>query len=144
VQGLADKNRQLEKQLEQMQTQMSAVKGQQLMNNVQQINDVKVLVATIENVDPKALRETVEQLRDKLGHSIVVLACVAEGRVSLVAGVAKTLTKQVKAGDIIKDLSAKLSGKGGGRPDMAQGGGSDVCALPAALAGLLESIKSQL
>ena len=141
VKGLADKNRSLEKEIEQLKNQMSAAKGAQLINNAQQINGVNVLVETLQDVDPKSLRATVEQLRDKLGNAVVVLAAVAEGRVSLVAGVSKELTNKLKAGDIIRELSAKVSGKGGGRPDMAQGGGTDAAALPAALDALLADLK---
>ena len=143
VKGLNDKNRALEKQVEQMQSQISAAKGAQLINNAIDVNGVKLLVATLEDVDPKALRETVEQLKDKLGNAVVVLASVNNGRVSLVAGVAKALTKEIKAGDIIKNLSAQVSGKGGGRPDMAQGGGTDVQALPEALEALLAELTSK-
>ena len=134
VKGLSEKNRALEKQVEQMQSQISAAKGAQLINNAIDVNGVKLLVEVLDGSDPKALRATVEQLKDKLGNAVVVLASVNDGRVSLVAGVAKALTKEIKAGDIIKDLSAKVSGKGGGRPDMAQGGGTDAQALPEALA----------
>ena len=141
VKGLADKNRSLEKQIEQLKSQMSAAKGAQLINNAQKINDMNVLVETLQDVDPKSLRETVEKLRDKLGNAVVVLAAVADGRISLVAGVSKELTSKVKAGDIIRELSAKVSGKGGGRPDMAQGGGTDIEALPAALQSLLDSLQ---
>ncbi|MCJ8298096.1 MAG: alanine--tRNA ligase [Pseudomonadales bacterium] len=141
VKGLADKNRSLEKEIEQLKNQMSAAKGAQLINNAQQINGVNILVETLQDVDPKSLRATVEQLRDKLGNAVVVLAAVAEGRVSLVAGVSKELTSKLKAGDIIRELSAKVSGKGGGRPDMAQGGGTDAAALPAALDALLADLK---
>jgi len=141
VKGLAEKNRTLEKQIEQLKSQMSAAKGAQLINNAQQVNGMNVLVETLQDVDPKSLRETVEKLRDKLGNAVVVLAAVADGRVSLVAGVSKELTSKLKAGDIIRELSAKVSGKGGGRPDMAQGGGTDAAALPAALDALVSDLQ---
>ncbi|NQZ29710.1 MAG: alanine--tRNA ligase [Oceanospirillaceae bacterium] len=143
VKGLSEKNRALEKQVEQMQSQISAAKGAQLINNAIDVNGVKLLVEVLDGSDPKALRATVEQLKDKLGNAVVVLASVNDGRVSLVAGVAKALTKEIKAGDIIKDLSAKVSGKGGGRPDMAQGGGTDAQALPEALAELKKLLASK-
>mgnify|MGYP000107517371 CR=1 FL=1 len=141
VKGLAEKNRTLEKQIEQLKSQISAAKGAQLINNAQQVNGMNVLVETLQDVDPKSLRETVEKLRDKLGNAVVVLAAVADGRVSLVAGVSKELTSKLKAGDIIRELSAKVSGKGGGRPDMAQGGGTDAAALPAALDALVSDLQ---
>ncbi|EPJ45816.1 MAG: alanyl-tRNA synthetase [Osedax symbiont Rs1] len=143
VQGLADKSKLQEKQLEKLQSQISALKGAQLINHAIAVNGVKLLVESLDNADPKSLRETVEQLKDKLGNAVVVLAAVNDGKVSLVAGVAKALTTQVKAGDIIKDLSAKVSGKGGGRPDMAQGGGADAQALPAALSELVSSLQEK-
>ena len=143
IQGLADKSKLQEKQLDKLQSQLSALKGAQLINSAVDVNGVKLLVESLDNADPKSLRETVEQLKDKLGNAVVVLAAVNDGKVSLVAGVAKALTAQVKAGDIIKDLSAKVSGKGGGRPDMAQGGGTDAQALPKALAGLLRSLEEK-
>jgi len=143
VKGLSDKNRVLEKQIEQMQSQISAAKGAQLINNAVEVNGVQLLIENLEDADPKSLRETVEQLKDKLGNAVVVLASVNDGRVSLVAGVAKALTKEIKAGDIIKDLSAKVSGKGGGRPDMAQGGGTDAGALAGALSELAEQLKAK-
>ena len=141
VKGLTEKNRELEKQLEQLKSEMSAAKGAQLANNALDLNGVKVLVESLEGVDAKALRDTVEQLRDKLGNAVVVLASVSDGKISLVAGVSKALIGQVKAGDIIKNLSVQVGGKGGGRPDMAQGGGVDVAALPNALAEQIESLK---
>ncbi len=143
VQGLSERNRALEKMLEQMQSQVSAAKGAQLSSQAIELNGVKLLVASLDDVDPKALRDTVEQLKDKLGNAVVVLGSVKDGKVALVAGVAKALTGQIKAGDMIKELSLKVSGKGGGRADIAQGGGSDVAALPAALNSLLESLKNK-
>ncbi|MEH6442269.1 MAG: alanine--tRNA ligase [Oceanospirillaceae bacterium] len=143
VKGLTEKNRQLEKQVEQLQSEISAAKGSQLANNALDLNGVKVLVECLDGVDAKALRDTVEKLRDKLGNAVVVLAAVNDAKISLVAGVSKALTSQIKAGDIIKELSVQLGGKGGGRPDMAQGGGTDVAALPAALAAQLESLQQQ-
>ncbi len=141
VKSLTDRNRQLEKMVEQLQSEVSAAKGSQLANNALDLNGVKVLVESLEGVDAKALRDTVEQLRDKLANAVVVLASVNDGKISLVAGVSKALIGQIKAGDIIKNLSVQVGGKGGGRPDMAQGGGVDVSALPAALAEQLESLK---
>jgi alanyl-tRNA synthetase len=143
VQGLTEKNRALEKMVEQLQSQVSAAKGAQLSNNAIEVNGVKILVESLDNVDAKALRETTEQLKDKLGNAVVVLASVNDGRVSLVAGVSKALVGQAKAGDIIKELSLKVCGKGGGRPDIAQGGGSDAAALPAAMSDLLVELKQR-
>jgi len=141
---IVDKNRTLEKQVEQLQSQMSAAKGAQLINQVIDVAGRNVLVVTIDDVDAKSLRETAEQLRDKLDNAVIVLASVNDGRVSLISAVSKQLTGVIKAGDIIKELSAKVSGKGGGRPDMAQGGGTDAGALEQALVDITDSIKQTL
>jgi len=85
-----------------------------------------------------------DQLKTKLGSGVVVLAAVEDDKVSLVAGVTKDLTDRVKAGDLIKNLAAQLGGKGGGRPDMAQGGGTDVAALPAAIASVAELVRTSI
>ena len=97
------------------------------------VGGVKVLAARLDGADPKALRDTLDQLKDKLGSAVVVLATEADGKVSLVAGVTKDLTDRLKAGDLIREVAAKVGGKGGGRPDMAQAGGTDPAGLPAAL-----------
>lgn len=141
---IIDKSRTLEKQVEQLQSQVSAAKGAQLINQAIDVAGNKLLVAAIDNTDAKALRETAEQLRDKLDNAVIVLASVNNGRVSLISAVSKSLTAVVKAGDIIKDLSVKVSGKGGGRPDMAQGAGTDAGALAQALLDITDSIKQQL
>ena len=132
------KSRQLEKELEQMKAKLAAAKGADLLSNAIDVKGVKVLAEQLEGIEPKALRDTIDQLKNKLGSGIVVLATVADGKVSLAAGVTKDLTGQVKAGDLVRELTAKLGGKGGGRPDFAQGGGTDAAALPAAL----EDVKS--
>lgn len=127
------KTRLLEKELEQMKAKLAAAKGADLAGNAVEINGVKVLAAQLEGVEPKALRDTIDHLKNKLGNGVVVLATVSDGKIALAAGVTKDLTAKVRAGDLIKELTAKLGGKGGGRPDFAQGGGSDLAALPAAL-----------
>ena len=135
------KSRQLEKSLEQMKAKLAAAKGSDLVGNAVDINGVKVLAAKLEGVEPKALRDTIDQLKNKLGSGVVVLATVADGKIALAAGVTKDVTSQIKAGDIIKDLTAKVGGKGGGRPDFAQGGGVDVDALPSALESVVTLVK---
>ena len=135
------KSRQLEKSLEQMKAKLAAAKGSDLVGSAVDINGVKVLAAKLEGVEPKALRDTIDQLKNKLGSGVVVLATVAEGKIALAAGVTKDVTSQIKAGDIIKDLTAKVGGKGGGRPDFAQGGGVDVDALPSALESVVALVE---
>ncbi len=131
------KGRQLEKEIEQLKGQLAAAKGADLLGQAIEVNGIKLLAAQLDGVEPKALRDTIDQLKNKLGSGVVVLATEAEGKISLAAGVTKDLTGRVKAGDIVRDLTGKIGGKGGGRPDFAQGGGTDS----AALAGALESVK---
>ncbi len=142
VMDMADRNRQLEKELEQLKSKLAAAKGSDLLSAAVDVKGVKVLAAKLDGVEPKALRDTIDQLKNKLGSGVVVLATDAGGKVSLAAGVTKDLTGQVKAGDLVRELTAKLGGKGGGRPDFAQGGGTDAAALPSALdsvSGLVEA-----
>ncbi|RTE67032.1 alanine--tRNA ligase [Amphritea opalescens] len=144
LQEQADKSRQLEKELEQMKTQLAAAKGADLLGNAVEVKGIKVLAEQLEGVDPKALRDTIDQLKNKLGSGVVVLATIADGKVSLAAGVTKDLTGQVKAGDLVRNLTAALGGKGGGRPDFAQGGGTDTEALPAVLATVQQLVEQNL
>ena len=92
--------------------------------------------------DP-ALRDTLDQIKDKLGSAVVVLATESEGKVSLAAGVTKDLTDRLKAGDLIREVAARVGGKGGGRPDMAQAGGNDPAGIPAALALVADWVRKR-
>ncbi|MBK1720763.1 alanine--tRNA ligase [Thiocystis violacea] len=130
---LMDKARRLEKELEQIKSKLANSAGQDLASQAVLIDGVKVLSARLDGADPKSLRTTMDQLKDKLGSAVVVLATESDGKVSLVAGVTKDLTDRLKAGDLIREVAEKVGGKGGGRPDMAQAGGSDPAGLPAAL-----------
>ncbi|MFT6093449.1 MAG: alanyl-tRNA synthetase [Pseudohongiellaceae bacterium] len=140
VQQLADNNRALEKQLEQLKSKMASSAGSDLASQAIELSGVKVLIANVEGFNSKSLRDTVDQLKNKLGSSVVLLASVAEGKVSLVAGVSKDVTDRVKAGDLVNMVAQQVGGKGGGRPDMAMAGGTDPDAVPAAL----ESVKPWL
>ena len=144
VQALSDRNRQLEKELEQLKSKLAAQAGSDLLGGAIEIGGAKVLAAQLEGIEAKALRDTVDQMKNKLGSSVVVLATVADGKVSLAAGVSKDLTSKVKAGDLVRELTAKLGGKGGGRPDFAQGGGTDVDGLPAALESVAVLVENAL
>ncbi len=144
VRGLVDRNRALEKELEQLKSKLASLQGGELAAKAIEIKGIKVLVEQLSGVEPKALRDTLDQLKNKLGSGVVVLAVTQDDKVSLVAGVTRDLTGRVKAGDLIRDLSARVGGKGGGRPDMAQGGGNDVAALPAALASVAELLEATL
>lgn len=133
VQQLLDQQKSLEKKLHQLQQKLASSVGGDLLAQANDVAGVKVLVATLEGADPKSLRDTVDQLKQKMGSGVVILAAPGEDKIALVAGVTDTLVEKIKAGDIIKSLSAAVGGKGGGRADFAQGGGSDRGALDAAL-----------
>lgn len=140
VKGLAERNRQLEKELDQLKAKLAAAQSGDLLSQAEEINGMKVLVAKLDGIDPKALRDTIDQLKNKLVSGVVVLATEADGKISIAAGVTKDLTGRVKAGDLVKELAAAVGGKGGGRPDFAQGGGVEVAALASALA----AVKAQV
>ncbi|WP_460065644.1 alanine--tRNA ligase [Pseudomonas sp. S2_H08] len=132
--AVLERNRQLEKQLEQLQAKAASAAGDDLSNSAVDVKGVKVLAARLDGHDGKALLALVDQLKNKLGRAVILLGSVHEEKVVLVAGVTKDLTGQLKAGDLMKQAAAAVGGKGGGRPDMAQGGGVDAGALDGALA----------
>ena len=132
--AVLERNRQLEKQLEQLQAKAASAAGDDLSSSAVDVKGVKVLAARLDGQDGKALLALVDQLKNKLGRAVILLGSVHEDKVVLVAGVTKDLTGQLKAGDLMKQAAAAVGGKGGGRPDMAQGGGVDAAALDAALA----------
>ncbi|WP_315336513.1 alanine--tRNA ligase [Pseudomonas grimontii] len=132
--AVLERNRALEKQLEQLQAKAASAAGDDLSASAVDVKDVKVLAARLDGQDGKALLALVDQLKNKLGRAVILLGSVHEDKVVLVAGVTKDLTGQLKAGDLMKQAAAAVGGKGGGRPDMAQGGGVDASALDAALA----------
>ncbi|MDR9405910.1 MAG: alanine--tRNA ligase [Spiribacter sp.] len=129
------RNRELEREVERLQQRLASQAGNELADQAQTINGVSVLAATIEGAG-ESLRETVDQLKNKLGSAVVVLASVNDGQVRLVAGVTADLTGQLRAGDLIKSVAEQVGGRGGGRADFAQAGGHDAAALPAALASV--------
>ncbi len=138
--GLLNQNKALEKQLAQLKAQMAASAGDDLGSRAVELAGIKVLVANLEGFNPKSLRDTVDQLKNKLGASVIVLACAAEGKVNLVAGVSAALTDRVKAGELVNMVAEQVGGKGGGRPDMAMAGGSQ----PENLSVALESVQPWL
>ncbi|MEC9299222.1 MAG: alanine--tRNA ligase, partial [Pseudomonadota bacterium] len=140
VQQLVASNRTLEKQLGQLKAKMASSVGDELASQVIEINGTQVLVATLEKFNSKSLRDTVDRLKNKLGTTVIVLASINDGKVDLVVGVSKDLTKKVTAGDLANMVAEQIGGKGGGRPDMAMAGGNDVSAVPSAL----ESVKPWL
>jgi len=144
VRGLNERVRQLEKEQERLSARLARAQSGELLDQVQEVKGVKVLAAKLDGIEPKALRDLLDQLKQKLGSGVVVLLTEQEGRVSLIAGVTKDLTARIKAGELVRELASRLGGKGGGRPDMAQGGGSDPSAVPAALAAVPELVAASL
>ncbi len=132
--AVLERNRLLEKQLEQLQAKAASAAGDDLSGSAVEVKGVKVLAARVDGQDGKALLALVDQLKNKLGQGVILLGGVHEDKVVLVAGVTKELTARLKAGDLMKQAAAAVGGKGGGRPDMAQGGGVDAAALDGALA----------
>jgi alanyl-tRNA synthetase len=131
-----DQVRALEKEVARLTSKLASSQGEDLLARAVDVKGIRVLAASLETADAKALRETMDRLKDKLGSAAIVLAGVTEGRVSLIAGVTADLTAKLKAGDLVNHVARQVGGKGGGRPDMAQAGGSDPAALPAALASV--------
>ncbi|MGR5066551.1 alanine--tRNA ligase [Photobacterium sp. DNB22_13_2] len=133
VSALVSHSKQLEKEIQQLKDKLAAQESAGLINKAQEINGVKVLVTKLDGADNKALRGMVDELKNQLGSGIVVLGNVSGDKVGLIAGVTKDLTSKVKAGELVNLVAQQVGGKGGGRPDMAQAGGTDAAALPAAL-----------
>ncbi len=144
VQGLAERNRKLEKELDALKAKLASSQGSDLASQAVDIGGIKVLAANLEGADPKSLRDTVDQLKNKLGTAAVILAAVNGGKIALTAGVTKDATDRLKAGDLLKVVAEQVGGKGGGRPDMAQGGGSEPEKLDAALNSVADWVRGQL
>lgn len=144
VRSALERTRQLEKELQQLKEQAAAQESANLSSKAIDVNGVKLLVSELSGVEPKMLRTMVDDLKNQLGSTIIVLATVAEGKVSLIAGVSKDVTDRVKAGELIGMVAQQVGGKGGGRPDMAQAGGTDAAALPAALASVKGWVSAKL
>jgi alanyl-tRNA synthetase len=144
VEQLAASNRQLEKEIEKLKGKLASGAGQDIASQAVSVGELKVLATVIEGVDSKTLRDTLDQLKNKLGKAVVVLAGVEGDKVSLVAGVTKAESATFKAGDILRQVAQDIGGKGGGRPDMAQGGGGDPAAVPAALARVESWVADKL
>lgn len=144
VQQLASSNKSLEKQLQQLKSRMAANTGSDLAAQAEKISGVNVLAAVVDGFNPKILRDTADQLKNKLGSSVVVLITAADGKVNIVVCVSKDLVNKVKAGELANMIASQVGGKGGGRPDMAMAGGSDVSAIPAAAASIKPWLQERL
>ncbi|EAY7623540.1 alanine--tRNA ligase [Salmonella enterica] len=144
VRAVLERTRQLEKELQQLKNQAAAQESANLSSKAVDLNGVKLLVSELAGIEPKMLRTMVDDLKNQLGSTVIVLATVVEGKVSLIAGVSKDVTDRVKAGELIGMVAQQVGGKGGGRPDMAQAGGTDAAALPAALASVQGWVSAKL
>lgn len=144
VEQLLEKNKLLEKQLERLQAKLASAAGGELVGKAVDVDGIKVLAVKLDDVDSKSLRDLVDQLKNKLGSSAVVLAVVEGDKVSLTAGVSKDVMGRVKAGDLVNFVATKVGGKGGGRPDLAQAGGNNPSGLSAALEQVSGWVKEQL
>ncbi|MDX1656165.1 MAG: DHHA1 domain-containing protein, partial [Candidatus Competibacteraceae bacterium] len=144
VQTLVERARRLEKELEQLKGRLASSQGGDLAARAVEVDGIQVLAANLEGADVKTLRDTVDQLKNKLKSAAVVLAAVEQGKVRLVAGVTKDQTARVRAGDLVNVVAQQVGGKGGGRPDMAQAGGSDPTQLEAALQRVPDWVRAQL
>ncbi len=139
-----DKLRKFEKELEQLKSRLASSAGDDMAADAIDVNGIKVIARMLEGADAKSLRDTVDQLKNKLGSAALILAAVEGNKVSLVAGVTKDKTDRIKAGELVNFVAQKVGGKGGGRPDLAQAGGNDPAHLPEALASVPEWIRQQL
>jgi len=144
VVGILDNVRQLEKELARLKSKLASSQGDDLLNQAADIKGAKVLAVTLEGADLNSLRETMDKLKDKLKSAAIVLASVADGKVTLIAGVTADLISKVKAGELVNQVAQQVGGKGGGRPDMAQAGGTQPENLPAALASVAAWVEGKL
>jgi len=144
VRQVLERNRTLEKELQQLKSKLAGDRGDELTAQAVDVKGVKVLAARLDHADAKLLRETVDRLKAKLGSAVVVLSAVEDGKVRLAAGVTADRTDRLKAGEIVSAVAEQVGGKGGGRPDFAQAGGTDPTKLDAALASVPAWVESRL
>ncbi len=144
VTQILDNVKALEKELAALKSRLASAQGDELVAQAQDCNGVKVLATRLDDADVASLRETLDKLRDKLKTAVIVLAAVSEGKVSLIAGVTPDVTSKVKAGELVNFVAQQVGGKGGGRPDMAQAGGTQPEHLAKALAAVLDWVKAKL
>ncbi len=144
VEALLERSRRLEKEVEQLKSKLASGQGGDLSAQAVDVAGIKLLAARIDGADAKSLRGVVDGLKAKLGSSVLVLAAVEDGKVALVAGVSADLTGRIKAGDLVGHVAAQIGGKGGGRPDFAQAGGTDPDKLAGALAGVQPWVAAKL
>jgi alanyl-tRNA synthetase len=142
--ALIERNKELEKELSKIKARLATQAGADLASNAIEMDGVKVLAQELEGADSKALRETLDKLKDKLGSAAIVLASVKDNKVTLVAGVTKDQISKIKAGELVNMVAQQVGGKGGGRPEMAQAGGDNPAALATALKSVSDWVRGQL
>ena len=142
--GLLEEKKALEKELARLKSKLASSQGDDVASQAADVKGAKVLAATLDGADAKALRETLDKLKDKLKSAVIVLGSVADGKVALIAGVTADLTGKVKAGELVNFVARQVGGKGGGRPDMAQAGGTEPAKLPSALAAVKDWVSQKL
>jgi alanyl-tRNA synthetase len=141
---IIDNVRALEKELARLKSRLASSRGDELAGQAVDVKGVKVLAASVDGADARGLREAMDKLKDKLKSAAIVLAAVNDGKVSLIAGVTQDATGRLKAGELVNHVAQQVGGKGGGRPDMAQAGGTDPSRLPAALESVREWVAQKL
>jgi alanyl-tRNA synthetase len=134
---MLERSRAMEKEIEELKSKMASASGDELLGQAVELDGLKVLSARMDGIEPKALRDTVDRLKDRLGSAVVVIGGAGDGKVRLAAGVSKDLTDRIKAGNLVNFVAQQVGGRGGGRPDFAQAGGSQ----PENLDGALESVR---
>ena len=144
VQQLVDDNRRMQKEIEALKSKLANASGSDLMSGLKEINGINVLSTVVEGADAKSLRGVADQVRSKLDKGVFFLAAVEGDKAALVAGVTSNLTDSVKAGDLLKHVTAQVGGKGGGRPDMAQGAAGDISALPEAMESVYSWVEQNI
>jgi alanyl-tRNA synthetase len=144
VASLRTENRDLEKEIARLKQKLASSAGGDLTAGAVEVAGIKVLAANVEGADAKSLRDTLDQCKNKLGSGVILLSAITDDKVALAAGVTSDLTSRVKAGDLMREMAQRLGGKGGGRPDMAQGGGSDVAGLQEVLRSVPDWVASAL
>ncbi len=142
--GLLDEKKALEKELARLKSKIASSQGDDLLSQAVDVKGAKVLAAVLEGADAKTLRETMDRLKATLKSAAIVLGAVADGKVALIAGVTADLTGKVKAGELVNFVAQQVGGKGGGRPDMAQAGGTEPAKLPAALAAVKDWVEQRV
>jgi len=143
VEQIIIKSKQQDREIEKLKDKISSSQGGDLLSQKVAVGDIDLLAVKVEGVDAKGLRTLSDQIKSKLGSGVIVLAAEIDGKISLITGVTKDLTPKYHAGNLMKELTAKLGGRGGGRPDMAQGGGNNISELPSALKWVEEWVSTQ-